>query len=457
MSGLHLDHCDWLVRSARDHVRDGAVYVEGNRIVAAGPRAEIAPLVPAGARVIDCAGSIVTPGLVNPHNHVYEILCRGLGKDRTTERWLRDLVYPVNAALDDEDFRHGALLAAADAFRTGTTAMVEQLTNLARFHADAELAALREAGLRARVARASSTSSTIDARENGRPDDEVAATAAFLRRWEGGELVRPWVGPSGLFSCDPDTLLRLKRLADEHGARFAIHLSETREQLDLAHARGYAGQIEWAYRIGLLDENTVVAHAIWISDAEIAILRDTGAHVVHNPTSNMLMSSGIANVPGMLAAGVNVAIGSDGPASNDAQDMLAEMKQAILLQRASTLDPAILGAAQSWRMGTEAGAAILGHAGELGRIAPGALADLAAFRVAGNPCMHPIFDPVESLVYHGSGRDAWLTIVDGAIVYRDGQYPTIDVEATLSHVERTVVPRVRAAARHLTPTPPRRS
>jgi 5-methylthioadenosine/S-adenosylhomocysteine deaminase len=447
MSALFLHDADWLVCTAEQHLRGGAVLVEGNRIAAVGATDELEPRVPAAAERIDCRGTIVTPGLVNPHNHVYEILCRGLGKDRTTEQWLRDLVYPVNAALDDDDFYQGALLATADAFRTGTTAMVEQLTNLARFHADAELQAFRDAGLRARVARASSTASTIDARENGAPDDEVAATAAFLERWEGHELVRPWVGPSGLFSCDGETLLRLKQLASERGARFAIHLSETREQLDLAHSRGYPGQIEWAYRIGILDEDTVVAHAIWISDAEIGILRDTGAHVVHNPTSNMLMSSGIANVPALLAAGVKVAVGSDGPASNDAQDMLAEMKQATLLQRASTLDPTILDGKTCWRMGTEAGAAVLGHGHELGRIEPGALADIAAFRTAGNPCMHPVFDPVESLIYHGSGRDACLTIVDGAVVYRDGHHPTIDVAATLRHVNDVIVPKVLAAAR----------
>jgi 5-methylthioadenosine/S-adenosylhomocysteine deaminase len=443
---LFLHDCDWVVCTADAHLREGAVLVERNRIAAVGPTAELEPHVSPHATRIDCRGSIVSPGLVNPHNHVYEILYRGLGKDRTTEAWLRDLVYPVNAALDDEDFYHGALLAAADAFRNGTTAMVEQLTNLARFHADAEVRAFRDAGMRARVARASSTDSTIDPRENGSPEEELAATAAFLERWGGHDLVRPWVGPSGLFSCDPQTLTSLKRLASECGTRFAIHLSETRDQLDLAHSRGYSGQVEWAYRIGILDEDTVVAHAIWISDAEVSILRDTGAQVVHNPTSNMLMSSGVANVPALLAAGINVAVGTDGPASNDAQDMLAEMKAASLLQRVSTLDPTVLDAKTCWRMGTEAGAAIIGHAGHLGRIEPGALADLAAFRIEGNPCMQPVFDPVESLVYHGSGRDAWLTIVDGVPVYREGRYLTIDLKATLRHLDEVTVPKVRAVA-----------
>lgn len=436
----------WVIRSADDHLSDASVAIDGERIAAVGPSAELAADY-ASAERIDCSSMILAPGLVNPHNHVYEILCRGLGKDLTTEEWLRGLIYPVNAALDDEDFYFGALLACADAFRTGTTAIVEQLTNLARFHADAEARAFRDCGMRARVARAASTASTIDPRENGAPDDELQATADFLSRWSDEPLVRAWVGPSGLFSCDPETLLRLKELARERGARFAIHLSETREQLDLAHERGYPGQIEWAYRIGLLDGDSVVAHAIWISDAEIDILRSTGAHVVHNPTSNMIMSSGIANVPAMLAKGVRVAIATDGPASNDAQDMIAEMKAANLLQRVSCLDPKVMQAKTCFRMATEAGAAVLGDEGELGRLEAGYLADVVGFDLGRNPCLHPVFDPVEALVYHGSGRDVCLTIVNGRVVYEHGEYPTIDLDAVLRHVDEVAAPKVSAVAR----------
>jgi len=448
---LLLHGADWVVRSAAEKLRDGAVAIAGERIAAVGSSAELEARFPDAER-IDCRGTIVSPGLVNPHNHVYEILGRGLGKDMTTEQWLRRLVYPVNAALDDEDFYWGAVLACADVIAAGTTTMVEQLTNLARFHADAELRAFRDCGLRTRVARASSTDSTIDPRENGDPDEEVAATAAYLERWAGEEMVRPWVGPSGMFSCDPDTLVRLKRLASERGARFAIHLSETREQLELARANGYSGQIEWAHRLGLLDGETVVAHAIWISPEEIELLAQSGCHVVHNPTSNMLMTSGVAPVPDMLAAGVRVAVGSDGPSSNDAQDMLAEMKMANLLQRAVTLDPTVLDARTCWAMGTEAGAAAVGHEGELGRLEPGWLADVTAFRTGGNPAMQPIFDPVESLVYHGSGRDVCLTIIAGEVRYRDGEFVDLDIEQALRHVRRVIVPKVEQTVGEIIPS-----
>lgn len=431
-----------VVRSATEVVPHGAVCVDGDRIAAVGPSAELEAAYPNADR-IDCAGMVLTPGFVNGHNHVYGILCRGLGKGLTTEEWLRRLVLPVNTVLDGDDLHAAAALVCADAFRTGTTGMIEQATNLARFHVDAEFRAFSAAGIRAGLARGASTVSTVDARDTGDPDTELAATREYLDRWADSERVRPWVGPSGLFACDPDTLVRLKELAREHAARFVIHLSETRAQVELAERNGYRGQVEWADAIGLLDADTVVAHAIWASPEEIRTLADRGVHVVHSPISNMLMASGIADVTAMIDAGVGVALGADTPAANDAQDMLAEIKMTALLQRTAKLDPTVLDARTCWRLGTEGGAAALGHAGELGRLEAGWLADIVGFQVGGNPCMTPIHDPVESLVYHGSGRDVALTMVDGRVVYDRGRYPTIDLAATVEHVESVVVPKIQ--------------
>lgn len=434
-----------VVRSATEVVPHGAVCVDGDRIAAVGPSAELEAAYPNAER-IDCAGMVLTPGFVNGHNHVYGILCRGLGKGLTTEQWLQRLVLPVNMALDGDDLDAAAGLVCADAFRTGTTGMVEQATNLARFHVDAEFRAFSKAGIRGGLARGASTVSTVDARDTGDPEEELAAMREYLDGWSDSERVRPWVGPSGLFACDPDTLVRLKELARERAARFVIHLSETRAQVELAERSGYRGQVEWADALGLLDSDTVVAHAIWSNPQEVQTLAARGVHVVHSPTSNMLMASGIADVTAMLDAGVNVALGADTPAANDAQDMLAEIKTTALLQRIAKLDPTALDARTCWRLGTEGGAAVLGRAGELGRLDPGWLADIAGFQVDGNPCLTPIHDPVESLVFHGSGRDVALTMVDGQVVYDRGTYPTIDLAATIEHVESVVVPKIQAVS-----------
>lgn len=441
---LLLHGSPWVVVDQRTHERDASVCVDEGRIVEVGPAAELAARHPDAERV-DCGGLLLMPGFVNAHNHVYEILCRGLGKDAGTEGWLLHTIYPMTQRLTAEDYYHGALLGAAEAFRTGTTAIVSQLTNFARFHAEDELRGFRDAGIRARVVRASSTASTINPAENAPADAEVEATAAYLDAWAGHDRVAPAVGPSGLFSCDPDTHYRLKQLANEKGSKYFTHLSETREQLELAHSRGFPGQVDWAHRIGILDEHTVVAHAVWTNEAEFDILARTGATVVHNPVSNMVMSSGVANVPAMLRAGVRVTVATDGPASNDSQDMFPEMKAALLLHRLATLNPTVIEPHTVFGMATEAGAHVFDLEGQLGRLAPGYQADVVGVQVEGNPCLQPIFDPVASVVYCGSGRDVAFTMVAGEFVYRDGTYPTIDLGQVLGFVERETVPRVAAA------------
>lgn len=439
-----LTNISYLARTANSIVHDAAVVIEDARVTYAGPQSDLPADRPGSIeRTIDCSGLLVTPGLVNSHNHVYEILYRGLGKQCTTEEWLRKLVYPANRTLDEEDFYHGAVLAVAEAFRSGTTTVVEQLTNFARHHADAEFRALRDTGIRARVAKAASTSSVIDPTEEGNPADEIAAVESFLTRWQGGGLVQPRVGPSGLFACDRDTLSQLKRLANEAGVRFHIHLSESIGQQELAVSRGYEGQIAWAHDLGLLDDQTVVTHAIFATEREPAILADTGTAVVHCPVSNMVTASGVADIPRMLQLGIPVALGTDGPASNDSQDMVAEMKAAVLLHRGARRQIDALDARTAFDLATRVGGELI--APGVGTIVEGGPADLVGFEFTGNPAVEPVYDPLSSLVYTGSGRDNRLTIVAGEVVFEDGRYATLDLEASLSHVREVVVPKVKSA------------
>jgi 5-methylthioadenosine/S-adenosylhomocysteine deaminase len=434
----------WVIVRANRWVRDASVLIEAGRVVEVGDPQELADRHP-DAECIDCTGLILLPGFTNCHNHMYEILCRGLGKDAPLEGWLRDTIYPMTRALTEEDYYYGALLGAADCFRNGTTGVVSQLTNFARFHADAEARGFTASGIRARVVRASSTDSTIDPDENGEPEAELTEAAAFLERWSDGDRVRGSLGPAGLFSCDPAAQAKLKELASERGSKYFTHLDETRHQHESARANGYEGQVDWAHQIGILDVDTVVAHAVWSSPREIDLLAETSTTVVHNPSSNMVLGSGIAPIPSMLDAGVHVTVATDGPASNDSQDMFAEMKAAALLQRVGALDPTIVDADTVFRMATEAGSRVFDLAGSIGRIEPGYLADITAVRVGGNPALQPVFDPIASLVYCGSGRDVAFTIIEGEFVYRDGVFPTIDLDEVVGYIQTETQPRVQRA------------
>ena len=442
MPSLLLHRADFLVQDADHYLRGAALYIEDGMIRAVGPSAELEARHRADVS-IDLSGCIVTPGLVNAHNHLYEIMSRGLGKDFGTEGWLAKSIYPVNRFMQGDDYFYAALVALADCLRQGTTTVIEQMTNYSRFHADREMEAYRQCGMRGAVARASTNRSTIDPGEERPEEEDLKASEAFLKRWAGHARVAPWLGPSGLFSCTPDLLKRLKDTATAHGARFTIHLNETHVQAQLARREGFVGQIAQADRIGILDERSSIAHAVWAGEAELAIAARAGAQIIHNPLSNMILASGVANVPKMLALGITVGLGTDGPASNDSLDMVTEMKAAVLLHRVNTLEATALGARDAFRMATEAGARILGVE-RLGRLEPGWKADVAAFRVV--PGMVPVYHPVDALVYSGSGRDACLTVVDGEVLYRDGRYTRVNLPEALAHLEKTA-----EAIRHKVP------
>jgi len=433
-----LQNADWLIRDSQRIEQNGAVLIDKDRIVSVGSTTEVERHEPESkdVEVIDCKGCILMPGLSNAHNHVFQLSERGLGKNLTMEEWLRKLIYPINKILDADDYYALATMACADLFRNGVTSMVEQLTNFARFHAESECRAFFDCGMRAAVARGISTQSTIDPGENADPGEECRNARKYIEDWQGKGLVQPWIGPAGMYSTDQTTLKLMKDLCIEAGVGFHIHLSETRQQAEFARQQGYSGQVDWAYRLGLLDERTSVAHAVWINPAEIELLRQTGAKPVHNPSSNQILSSGVANVPMWMEKGLSIALGTDGPASNDSLDMIAEMKSCVLLHRVNTLNPNIISASDAFKMATEGGAAVLGLTGKLGKLDPGYLADVACVRYEGNPSLNPIYNPIEALVYYGSGRDVCMTIVNGNIVYHNGRYLSLDIDSSIRDIRR---------------------
>jgi 5-methylthioadenosine/S-adenosylhomocysteine deaminase len=223
-------------------------------------------------------------------------------------------------------------------------------------------------------------------------------------------------------------------------------------QAHIAKKQGYQGEVEWGYRIGLLDEATSVAHAVWANHAEIEILMRTQSPVVHNPSSNQVLASGVANIPLMIKVGVPVALGSDGPASNDSMDMIAEMKSCVLLHRVTTLNADILFSRDAFKMATEAGEKVLGK--RVGKICPEFEADITIVNLRNNPCLTPVYDPIDALVYYGSGRDVKTTIVNGKLVYDDGKFATMDIEKVIGKVSetaeriKTIVTRKKGGTSH---------
>jgi 5-methylthioadenosine/S-adenosylhomocysteine deaminase len=431
---LVLTNADFVIEDADRWHQDADVVVRSNEIVEIRNRS--APVTPGDERIIDCAGMLLMPGLVNAHTHLFQVLTRGLGKSLGVRTWASTVTYPVARELAASDFYFAALLASADAIRNGCTAMVDHPTHFARFHADESCRALKTAGLRGAVARGGSDFSLVDDGEVRLLHEDLEQTASFLSRWSGDRLVKAWVGPSGFHSCSAKGLAALKQLARTTGSRFHMHLAESAAGRAEARQAGFLGEMHWATELGLLDEETSLAHAIWVSEEELLLLARSGCQVAHCASSNQLLGSGIAPLSQMLALGVPVAIATDGASSNDSLDMIAEMKAALLLARVSNLRPDAIAPRDVFYAATEGGARLLGH-DRLGKLAPHYAADIIGIRVRENPSLTPLNDPLAMVVLCASGRDVTFVMVDGVVLFHNGAFISLDVHEAINEVEST--------------------
>jgi cytosine/adenosine deaminase-related metal-dependent hydrolase len=296
-------------------------------------------------------------------------------------------------------------------------------------------------GIRGAVARGAEDFSVIDRGHVGTLEQQISETQEFLERWakEGDDLVQAWVGPSGgkrtVGGCTNEGLQELKKLADSFETHYHVHLAGTQSEIEnVRKDTGFPGSVAMARELGLLDEMTSLAHCIWMVDEEKEIILETGAQIVHCPSCNQICALGVLPLADLLERGVTVALATDGGPQNDSYDMFRDMRQAVLLQRIHLMKADAVRHAQAFQMATESGAKVLGIE-NLGKIESGYLADIVAVKAEGNPFLTPMYDPLETLVYAGSGgRDISMTIIDGRIVYMNGEFKTVDAEAVIRTV-----------------------
>lgn len=390
----------------------GDVLVEGHRISAVGKVRKRA------RTTIDARGMLVMPGLVNAHTHAAMTLFRGLGDDLPLEEWLETRIWPAEEALTPPDVRAGADLAMAEMISSGTTAFNDM------YHHEDEVAkAAEHAGVRCFAG-----FPVLDFPSGGLEPSEMPARArAFLDRWKGHDLVTPTVTPHATYSCGPATLDWCGKLAEEFDALIHTHCSETRKEVYDVEKRHGARPVEQLARHGCLTPRAVLAHCGYITKEEVKQIAAAGARVAHCPVSNLkLATGGTAPVPELLAAGVPVALGTDGPASNNTLDMFETMKFAALIHKHHRWDPTVLPAQTVLDMATRHGAACLGR-DDLGSIEPGKTADLILVD-ASSPRMQPLHDPVSQIVYAARGTDVSAVIVAGKVLMRDASLTTVDAK-----------------------------
>lgn len=416
------------------------ILVENDRIAAVTPRAADAPrpregVAEDGTEVVDLHGMTVIPGLVQAHMHVTQALFRGLCDDLALMEWLRERTWPMESSHDMESNAASARLAAMELIRGGTTSVIDMGTTL---HEDAIFEVMAEVGLRGLFGKCMmDLGDDLPAVMREDADACIRETERLIRRWhmaENGRL-RYAVAPRFVPSCSEKLLLSARDLARQNGLRLHTHASENLGEIALVEARCGERNVCFLNRLGYTGEDVILAHCIWLDDEEKRILADTGTHVVHCPSSNTKLSSGLAPVTDLKALGANVALGLDG--AHNHMDGLMEVRQASILQKARTNDPKALPAMEALELATLGGAAAMGQADELGCLEPGRKADLVVLNMD-MPHSLPAWgrDPVQRVVYQATRENVVHTMVDGRFLYRNGSFLTLDPVRTLADAER---------------------
>ncbi len=401
-----------LVLTMDDEMRqfaNGAVAVRGDSITAVGEEADLRANYTA-AQVIDCGGKVLMPGLVNAHTHVPMTLMRGLADDLRLDVWLQGYIWPVEREFVSPDFvRLGTKLACAEMIRSGVTSFADMY-----FFEEHVAAATAEVGMRAVCSQTVLKFPSPDAVSF---EDSLAAARQFIQGWKGHALIVPSVAPHAPYTCTPEILRATAALAAEFDVPLHTHLAETALEVENMRRENGMPVIPYVKKQGLFDAKVLAAHCVHIDEGEMRTLLHAGAGVAHNPSSNLKLASGFAQVQKMLDLGLHVGIGTDGPASNNDLDMFEEVRLAAFVAKAVSNDPTAVPAAQALAMATRLGAQAL-HIGPLaGSLEPGKRADLILVDLSplhNSPRFRRDADnPYAQIVYAAKAADVTDVMVNG--------------------------------------------
>jgi len=403
-------------------IHDGAVVTDGAGIVFVGDADQARERYPEhDHRSFD----VVAPGLVGAHVHSVQSLGRGIADDTELLTWLFDHVLPMEAGMDAEAMETAAALGYLECIESGTTTVVDHLSVN---HADAAFEAAVDIGIRGLFGKVLMDKDTPEGLLED-TDEALAASERLIERYHGAcdGRIRYAVTPRFAVTCSEACLRGARDLADEYeGVRIHTHASENRDEVATVEAETGMSNVEWLHEVGLTGEDVVLAHCVWTDEHERELLAETDTTVVHCPSSNMKLASGVAPVVDYLDRGINVALGNDGPPCNNTLDAFTEMRQGSLLAKVDGLDSTVLDAGTALEMATVNGARAAGFE-RVGRLAEGWRADVIGLSTD-TARATPVNDVVSHLVYAAHGDDVTFTMVDGTVVY-DGEPTRVDGEA----------------------------
>jgi len=423
-------------------LENAALAVRNGKIEAIGPTAEINRRYQAKQR-LNRPEALIAPGLINTHTHAAMALLRGIADDRRLQDWLENFIFPAEARNVTPEFvRWGTRLACLEMLLGGTTTFTDMY-----YFEEVVAEVTKEAGMRGVLGETIIGFPVADAKT---PGEALQRASKFLDTFGSDPLVVPAVAPHAIYTNSAETLKAARALANRFHAPLIIHLAETKKEFDDSMAQHGATPTAYLDSLGFFDGRTVAAHAVWLTDADIQILKTRNAGIAHCPSSNMKLASGAAPITKMLAAGVNVGLGPDGPAgSNNDFNLFEEIDLAAKLQKLITRNPEALPARAALDMATINGARVLGLEAKIGSLEPGKQADLISVRLDG-PNAVPLYDVESQLAYALKASDVADVMVAGRWLVRDRKCLTLNAAAIRAKareyqasVSRSLKPPVR--------------
>ncbi len=420
----------------------GWLHIDGDRIAALGPGPAPAGLRTRVGRTIDATGAVVMPGMTNAHTHLFQTFFRGLADDKPLLTWLRDCIWPAAVHLDRETARLAALVGLIENLRTGATSVIDhQYIHVDDTIDDAVCSAAEQSGVRFLLARGW-------ADRNYEPRLTEAAPTVVRRsrqvraRWHGhdDDRIRVELAPLIPWGCSDAAMRVTAAVARSWGAGVHIHCAETAVEVDMSLDERGLRHVEWLEALGVLGPDLQLAHSVWLDDHELDLVARRGAVVVHCPVSNMYLASGIPRIVDMRTRGITVALASDGPGSNNRQDLFEAMKVAVLLQKIDRLDAMALQPEDALEIACGGGARAFGTPHLTGRLAVGRKADLVVVDLA-SVSIAPVHRLASALVFNATPGDVTHVVVDGRLLVDEGRVTVVD--------EDELVIRARQAAASL--------
>jgi 5-methylthioadenosine/S-adenosylhomocysteine deaminase len=399
-------------------IEHGQIAVRGDSIYAVGDGQLFVKGVIA-KQTIDAKGALILPGFINGHTHVPMTLLRGLHDDVTLDDWLRKYIFPAEAKNVTEDFvRWGTRLAAAEQIRSGIATFADMY-----YFEDAVAEETKAAGMRGVLGE---TFLDFPAPDNKTNAAMLEYTEKFLKRWQGDPLIHAAAAPHSIYTCSQKTLQDSAALARKYHAPILIHLAEMKKELDDSLKQNGLTPVQYVEKLGILGPDVVAAHCIFVDEKDRKILADRQVGCIHNPSSNMMLASGVAPVIEERAAGIAVGLGTDGPAgSNNDLDLMEEMDLAAKLQKITKMDPRALGAKSVVEMATIEGARALHMEREIGSLEAGKKADIILISLD-EPNAAPMYDIYAQLAYALKGSDVKTVVIGGQVVMRDKKLLTLN-------------------------------